>query len=76
MDARDVPVNMRDDVEGAFGQVALDAVSNIAQVGGRFYRFRVRAQGRLGNTITQRHLCTIEGETCACVTGDQSLDSQ
>jgi hypothetical protein len=45
----------------------LDKVAGGSAEGAKFYRVRLRAQGRLGNTITSQQLCRVPGPTDSCV---------
>ena len=31
-----------------------------------YYRVRVRAEGKLGNTVTQQNICILASDGCAC----------
>lgn len=46
-----------------------------APEGVAFYGFRLRAEGRLGNTITSNQVCAVpaEGESCQCVDPEASM---
>ena len=57
----EIPQSMVEEHSARFGRV----YDGIAE-GGALYGVRVRAEGRLGNTVTQEQLCIVNDDGCVC----------